>query len=294
LFAAAEQKSYLIKIQGRRNSVYGIMEAEKFSSCLYKARVVHHRLSPKKHHFFYDIFMFYLDLDELEDLHKTLMFLSRNRFNLFNFRDRDHVQLPRENPDRTKKIRTQIDRFLVENGISVKMEKIMLLTNVCTLGYQFNPVSIYYCFDAKGNPVCSVAEVCNTFGEMKLYLLGSESLSGDKFNLNTPKNFYVSPFIDLDAHFDFQLQIPNNQLDVRINDYTKDGNIFFMSSLRGTRSELSDRNLVLYFLSFPLITVKVILMIHWQALQLWRKKLAFLRKAENIAMQQEVYRPFKS
>ena len=69
------------------------------NSCLYKAKVMHHRLAPKKHSFHYNVFMFYLDLDEIDTLAKRLKLMSRNRFNLFNFRDKDHLQLPRERPD---------------------------------------------------------------------------------------------------------------------------------------------------------------------------------------------------
>lgn len=80
------------------------------NSCLYKAHVMHNRLAPKVHRFHYDVFMFYLDLDEIDTLHKQLKFMSRNRFNLFNFRDRDHLQLPREKPD-TSKILNSISRI---------------------------------------------------------------------------------------------------------------------------------------------------------------------------------------
>jgi len=73
------------------------------NSCLYKAKVMHHRLAPKVHRFHYEVFMFYLDLDEIDSLSKRLKFMSRNKFNLFNFRDKDHLQLPREKPDASKK-----------------------------------------------------------------------------------------------------------------------------------------------------------------------------------------------
>src|SRR4029078_1727130 len=115
-------------------------------------------LSPKEHRFHYDIFMFYLDLDEIDDLSKNLKLMSRNRFNLFNFRDKDHLQLPRENPDTSKNIRQHIRDYLSENGVTIGNGRIMVLTNLCTLGYQFNPVSFYFCFDEEGNALSSVVE----------------------------------------------------------------------------------------------------------------------------------------
>ena len=262
------------------------------NSCLYKARVMHNRLAPKVHRFHYDVFMFYLDLDEIDSISKRLKFMSRNRFNLFNFRDKDHLQLPRENPDTSKNTRQHITAYLQENGVSIGNGRIMLLTNLCTMGYQFNPVSFYFCYDETDQPICSVVEVCNTFREMKPYFLGADTKWEDQFKLNTGKYFYVSPFIDMDANFDFDLHIPGEKLQVKIDDYDKAGKRFFISTLSGERRKLTDSNLLLYFFSFPLITLKVIGLIHWQALKLWLKKLPYHKKSANINLQKEVYRPY--
>ena len=264
------------------------------NSCLYKARVMHHRLEPKQHNFHYDIFMFYLDLDEIDGLHKSLRWLSRNQFNLFNFRDKDHLQLPKDNPDATKNTRQHITQYLKENGVNIGNGRIMLLTNLCTLGYQFNPVSFYYCYNEQGEVVCSIVEVCNTFMEMKPYFLGADTRAGDKFHLNTTKYFYVSPFIDMDTNFDFNLEIPGEKLHVRIDDFKKDGSRFFISTLSGKRVPLTDGKLLQYFFSFPLITLKVIGLIHWQALKLWLKKIPFHKKEANKHLQKDVYRAYGS
>jgi DUF1365 family protein len=263
------------------------------NSCLYKAKVMHHRLAPKVHSFHYEVFMFYLDLDEIDHLHQKLKFMSRNRFNLFNFRDKDHLQLPRDKPDTTKNIRQHITQYLQNHGVYIGAGRIMVLTNLCTLGYQFNPVSFYFCYNEAGEPVCSVVEVCNTFLEMKPYFLGADTKQGDHFKLNTVKYFYVSPFIDMDTNFDFNLQIPGNKLQVQIDDYDKEGKRFFISTLSGKAVPLTDAKLLQYFFSFPLITVKVIWLIHWQAFKLWLKKLHFHKKTDQIELQRGVYRPYK-
>ena len=262
------------------------------NSCLYKAKVMHHRLAPKVHRFNYEVFMFYLDLDEIDVLSKRLKFMSRNRFNLFNFRDKDHLQLPRENPDTSKNIRQHITDYLQTNGVTIGNGRIMVLTNLCTMGYQFNPVSFYFCYDEDNRPVCSIVEVCNTFSEMKPYFLGADAMKGDQFKLNTEKYFYVSPFIDMDTNFDFDLHIPGEKLQVKIDDYDKEGKRFFISTLSGARKPLKDSTLLLYFFSFPLITLQVIGLIHWQALKLWLKKLPFHKKGADIELQKEVYRPY--
>lgn len=264
------------------------------NSCLYKARVMHHRMAPKVHRFYYDIFMFYLDLDEIDTLDKRLKLMSRNKFNLFNFRDKDHLQLPRQNPDTSKNTRQHINTYLQEQGITTAPVRIMVLTNLSTLGYQFNPVSFYFCYDESNNPICSIVEVCNTYYEMKPYFLGADTKQPGGFKLNTEKFFYVSPFIDMDTNFDFDLQIPGEKLQVQIDDYDKQGKRFFISTLNGVRKPLTDANLLLYFISFPLITLKVISLIHWQALKLWLKKIPFHPKKANIELQKEVYRPYKS
>lgn len=268
------------------------MTTASINSCLYKAKVMHHRLAPKVHSFHYEIFMFYLDLDEIDCLSKQLKFMGRNRFNLFNFRDKDHLQLPREKPDTSKNIRQHITGYLRQNGVEIGDGRIMVLTNLCTLGYQFNPVSFYFCYDVSEQVVCSVVEVCNTFLEMKPYFLGPETMQNNRFKLNTTKYFYVSPFIEMDTSFDFDLHLPGEKLQVKIDDYDKEGKRFFISTLNGLRKPLTDSNLLLYFVSFPLITLKVIGLIHWQALKLWLKKITYHKKNDNLDLQKEVYRPY--
>ncbi|HXC05943.1 MAG TPA: DUF1365 domain-containing protein [Bacteroidia bacterium] len=259
-------------------------------SCLYKARVMHHRLEPKKHSFHYNVFMFYLCLEELDQLRLKLM--SRNRFNLFTFKDKEHLQLPRENPDTSKTIREQIVRYLSENGISEAPARIMLLTNLSTLGYNFNPVSFYFCFDEQNQPICSIAEISNTFREMKPYLILNKTEEGKIFQLDTPKNFYVSPFFDHDTRFQFNLHIPSEKLNIRVDDLQDDRKIF-ISTLTGTQKPLTDSNLLRYFCSIPFITLKVITLIHWNAMLLWMKKIPYRKKAERMDLQQGVYKPYK-
>jgi uncharacterized protein len=277
------------------------------NSCLYEARVMHNRLSPTPHRFHYKVFLFCLDLDEIGTLAARLHWLSHNRFNLFNFCDRDHLQLPHtaatpdtaepadtaETPDTAPDIRRHITGYLRSQNIEIGNGRIMLVTNCRTLGHQFNPVSFYFCFDEQGNPRCAVAEVGNTFRELKPYLLGPDTLHQKTFRQKQRKYFYVSPFIDLDTWFDFDLTIPDDALKIRIDDFDSDNNRFFLSTLTGRRVPLTDANLLRSFFSIPFVTLKVITLIHWQALKLWRKKIPFHRKAEQPGLQRGVYRPFR-
>jgi len=255
---------------------------------------MHHRLAPKVHSFHYNVFMFYLDLDEIDMLHSKLKLMSRNRFNVFNFKDSDHLQLPMEKPDMSKNVREHLVSYLKGNCVDIGNGRIMVLTNLSTLGYQFNPVSFYFCYDEGGALVCSVVEVCNTFREMKPYFLGANTRVGDTFKMNMTKYFYVSPFIDMDTHFDFDLKEPGEKMELRIDDYDKNGKLFFISTLIGERKPLTDSRLLLYFISFPLITVKVIGLIHWQAFKLWLKKLPYHKKTDRVDLQQGVYKAYQS
>jgi DUF1365 family protein len=280
------------------------------NSCLYEARVMHNRLSPTPHRFHYKVFLFCLDLDEIDTLAARLHWLSRNRFNLFNFCDSDHLQLPvtasagpdgatgnpgtaSGKPATAAGIREQLTAWLKSQQVDIGKGRIFLLTNCRTLGHQFNPVSFYFCFDEQDRPRCAVAEVGNTFREIKPYLLGPDALHERTFRQKHRKYFYVSPFIDMDTWFDFDLTIPDDTLRIRIDDFDADNNRFFLSTLTGRRVPLTDANLLRSFTSIPFVTLKVITLIHWQAFKLWRKKIPLHRKAEQPELQRDVYRPFR-
>ncbi len=252
------------------------------NSCLYECDIMHHRLEPKKNKFSYRLFMFYFDLDELPFWNRTLRLFSWNAANLFSFRDSDHLD---RGLGQTKK---NILHYLQSQGVDLSDGRIMLLTHLRMFGYVFNPVSFYFCFDPTGNPVCSVAEVGNTFGEKKPYLIMAGRQAGQPFRQRIAKDFYVSPFIDLDTEFDFDLSLPAERLAIHIDDY-KDGRRFLLTSLTGKRKALTDAQLAGYTLRFPFLTLKIIFLIHWQALVLWLKGLPFLKKADHPELQKGVY-----
>ena len=260
------------------------------NSCIYECNVMHHRLEPKEHHFSYRIFMFALDLDEVETLSKRLPFFSLNRWNLYTFRDRDHLTLP---GGETKSVKENLIAYLEGNGIRLpEGGRILLVTLPRVLGYIFNPVSFYFCSNASGTPICAVVEVGNTFREMKPYLLREPS-GEDTFRLITPKHFYVSPFSALDLAFDFKLRIPGEKLDIHIDDRDGERRVL-LSALTGKRAPLTTARLLWFTLKYPLITLKVISFIHWHAFRLWLKKLPFFRKAANPELQRDVLRPHAS
>lgn len=243
------------------------------NSCLYECKVVHSRLEKRKTAFAYSYFMFYLDLDEIDILSKKLRLFSRNRLNVYTFRDRDHLAFNRPH------VKENILKYLSEHGIMEAPERIFLLTNVATFGYNFNPVSFYFCFDKNDTPICAIPEVGNTFGELKPFFLGPETLESRQFIARMAKNFYVSPFIDHDVAFDFRLTIPDEKLDIRIDDFRGENKIF-MTRLYGKKTPLRDSSLFFFAIKYPFVTLKVITAIHYQALKLVLKKISFFRKNE--------------
>lgn len=247
------------------------------NSCLYRCRVLHDRAKPKRHRFAYSCFVFCLDLDEIPRLARQLWAFSHNAANLYSLRDSDHLK---EGAD---SIRQNILRFLRSSGIDQSIGRITLVTNLRTWGYVFNPVSFFFVHDTSGSPLCAVAEVANTFNEQKLYLLRHRD--GDRFRQSLPKQFYISPFSDLDVSLDFDLAPPAETLDLRIDESDAEGT-YFHSALVGNRRPLTNRGLLAITARFPFMTLSVIAAIHWQAAKMALvKKIPFHRKAANPHLQ---------
>lgn len=272
------------------------------NSCLYECHVMHQRFSPQPHRFLYRIFMFALDLDELEQLHRRLRFFSFNRRNLYSFRDGDFLPTGESlhNPSQSRgepaapaTLKARIVTYLAGRGIGLEGGRVMLVTLPRVLGYLFNPVSFYFCYDRAGQPVAALAEVTNTFKEMKPFVLGPDTRQGAAFAMRTPKYFYVSPFTDMDVAFDFTLRVPAEKLSVQIDDYDA-GRRTLTSTLTGQRRPLTDTALAWFTLKYPFITLKVITLIHWNALRLYLKKVPWFAKAARPEAQRDLYRPHGS
>jgi DUF1365 family protein len=225
--------------------------------------VMHRRLRPKVHQFRYRAFWLLIDLDELPELTKRLRLFSHNRFNLVALHDAD------QGDGNTTPLRTQAERLLSEAGIDIADGSIRLLCMPRTLGYSFNPISIYYCHRPAGELAAIIYEVHNTFGERHSYLVPVETKL-QEIRQNCRKVFYVSPFMDMDLAYQFRLSEPADRVVVGIT-ASKGGERVLTACLTGLRRELTDAALLKAFLQIPLITVKVTLAIHWEALRLWLK-----------------------
>lgn len=235
------------------------------ASCIYSGWVMHRRLSPVQHHFRYRAWWLLLDLDEIDALDNKLRWFSRVRRNVFSFHDRDFGH------DGTD-LRGQIEQRLAANGIAFDGGPIRLLCAPRVLGYQFNPLSIYFCYRRDGALAATVYEVHNTFGERHSYCLPVASLHSGIVRQRSDKQFYVSPFMGMAMSYDFRVVPPGKSLTVGITGAER-GAPLIHAVLQAERSKLTDGQLLRLFGSHPLVTWKVITAIHWEALRLWRKGL---------------------
>ncbi|MCX6952334.1 MAG: DUF1365 domain-containing protein [Verrucomicrobia bacterium] len=291
------------------------------NSCLYECSVVHARFSPRAHRFVYRIFLFAIDLDELGALHRRIPLFSVARRNLYSFRESDY--LPTGEPLHNAPNRPSNPRSTVESlksrvlahlassspGLDLTGARVVLVTLPRIFGYLFNPVSFYFCYDHTGTPIAALAEVTNTFKEMKPYVLGPETRIGAPlnsdlpfppsergaavFHLRTPKHFYVSPFSDVDVAFDFTLRTPGEKLSVQIDDYVGSERTL-TSTLAGPRRELTGSRLAWFSLKYPALTLRIIGLIHWHALLLWLKRVPWFAKSARPGDQRALYRPHPS
>ncbi len=289
-------------------------------SRLYECSIMHARVHPRAHRFAYRIFLLALDLDELPTLSRRLRLLGIDRGGLLSFRQRDYLPThesthnpsaipstnvpaqpvaPPATPDAS--LKSRLIATLAERGIDPGPgARVLLLTLPRVLGYQFNPVSFYFVHAADGRPVASVAEVTNTFRETKPFFLGPDTLATPtagtpEFHLRITKNFYVSPFSDVDVAFDFTLRPPGEHLALQIDDYVGPRRtlVTTVNELHPPRP-LTDRALAWFSLKYPLVTLKVIAAIHWEAFRLFLKRVPWFAKAARASDQRDLYHPHAS
>ena len=236
------------------------------ASALYLGRVMHKRLRPFVHAFTYRVFSLYLDLDELPALQRRLRLFSHNRWNLFGFHDRDHGAR-----DGTP-LKPWIERHLEAAGIELEGGPVRVLCFPRVLGYVFNPLAIWFCYHADGSLRAILYEVSNTFGQSHGYLAPVPAGRGARrpIDQSAVKGFYVSPFIGMVSRYDFRLAEPAERLAVAILQWVPEGGQL-LARQTGRRHELNDRVLLRAFFAYPLMSLKVIGAIHWEALRLWIK-----------------------
>ncbi|MEO1610877.1 MAG: DUF1365 domain-containing protein [Pseudomonadota bacterium] len=234
---------------------------------LYVGEVMHMRLRPFHHQFRYRAFTALLDIDRLESAASRL--LKIDRFGLFSFMRKDHG--PRDGGA----LRPWVERQLATAGLPAP-ERIMLHSMPHFMGYAFNPLSVFFGYDASGRLQSIVYEVKNTFGDQIPYAVDARETTGAAMHEH-PKEMFVSPFIEMNQTYRFTTCAPDDRLAIRIKqgDGTEGGD-WLIATQNGVRRALSDRSLAGLTFTHPLAAIKVIVAIHWQALRLWLKGATFL------------------
>ncbi len=239
------------------------------NSKIYIGKVIHKRFKPKEHYFKYNVFSLLIDLNELEQINKDIKFFSYNKFNIISFFDKDHG-------DRDgSSIKSWVKKNLKSIGIMTEDISIKLLCYPRIFGYVFNPLSTYFIYNKHSELISIFYEVKNTFGEQHTYIF---KVQDEKIVQNKcKKKFYVSPFIEMDCEYHFKTLNPREQLSVVINQNDKDGKLLFASQ-DGISKAFNNKNLILSYLTHPLMTFKIIGAIHYEAFKLWAKRIKLIAK----------------
>lgn len=236
-------------------------------SALYVGTVAHRRLRPQQHRLRYDVFYLLIDLDEVETLARSSRLLRLGRFGLISFHAGDHgdgTAVP---------LRQQVEGHLRSAGLVPDGGPIRLLTLPRILGYVFNPISVYFCHRRSGELSAVLYEVTNTFGDRHGYLIPVDDPAARPLRHRCTKVLHVSPFLHRDMRYAFRLTPPGEALGLTVTGLDGNGPLI-VATLEATRRELTDGALCRVLAAFPLMTLKVIVAIHWEALRLWMKGLA--------------------
>jgi DUF1365 family protein len=255
---------------------------------LYSGVVTHRRLRPRQHRLRYRVFALLLDIDEIPALCARLRLLSHRRFNLFSFDERDHAD------GTATSLRAWAESHLSHAGIDLDGGPIRLLAMPRVLGYGFNPISVWFCYRRDGGLAALLHEVHNTFGERHTYLIPvAADADPAAIRQSCPKTLHVSPFMAMDMRYDFRIHAPDEQLSLAISGGDADGPLL-VAALTARRQELTDEALLRAFLRTPLLTLKVIGGIHWEALRLWIKGMRLQPRPPAPERPVSIVRPMRS
>lgn len=228
-------------------------------SAIYEGDVTHTRIFPRRHSFRYRVFSLLLDLDEIDTL--GLRLLAHNRGAVASFLDRDHGD--------GRPLREWVNAKLAEAGLEAD-GPVRVLCYPRLFGHVFNPLSVWFCHRADGTLAATIYEVHNTFGERHCYVLAAGSDTAD-IRQECDKAFYVSPFLSLDCRYAFHILPPGEDVLIAIRE-SEAGAPVLNAAFSGRRKPLTDKALASALVRHPLMTLKVVAAIHYQAFRLWLKR----------------------
>jgi DUF1365 family protein len=236
------------------------------AAALYFGEVMHARLKPVAHRFNYRVMSLLIDLDRLAAADRQTPLFGVNRAALYSFNEADHGRRDGSS------LRAYAQWRATEHGIELTGGRVMLLCYPRLLGYTFNPLSVYFCYRADGSLALVIYEVRNTFGDIHAYALpvipGEANDAG--IRQQHDKLFYVSPFVEMETRYRFRISPPGDSVRLRILENDSEGPLL-AATFKGRRSALNTVQLLRSFFALPLVTLKIVAAIHWEALRLWLK-----------------------
>jgi len=240
-------------------------------TALIAANVMHKRLRPREHAFNYKVYYLCFSLSKIKNLSNR--FLSQESWNLLSFYKKDHGA--RDGSDLEVWIRSVLSSY----GIQEADGEIVLLTLPRILGYIFNPVSFWFCFDKNDGLRAVLSEVSNTFGEHHSYICYHDDhrIIGAEDLLRAEKVFHVSPFMDLKGYYLFRFQYSATKVSAIVNYFDEQG-LLLATSISGSPAPLTAVRTIKYLIRFPLMTFKVIGLIHWEAIRIILKGIRYRSK----------------
>ena len=227
---------------------------------IYSGKIRHRRFTPFKRTFTYSIFMTYFDVSKIDTLFKKSFLWNTNKFAFVSYQRKDY----HGNPNLT--LDESVRKTVKEKTKIILKGPIRILTHLRYFGYCFNPVSFYYCFNENDTKVDLImAEVTNTpWNERHCYFITDKKSKNFKQHLK--KEFHVSPFWDMNHDYEWFFTEPKNYLNVNMINFKNNKKIFDATLDLNKNKKMTLRNLLLYTLSYPFLTLKVFLRIHFQAL----------------------------
>jgi len=253
-------------------------------SALYRGVVLHKRVRPRRHRLTYRVFSLLLDLDEMPALDRRLRWFGHNRGAPVSFHDRDH------GPGDGTPLRPWVHAELARAGLDLGGGPVRVLCYPRLWGYVFNPLTVYFCHHRDGPLGAVLYEVNNTFGDRHCYLIPVSEPIVDVVRQSCDKRLFVSPFMEMETTYHFRIRPPGETIGVAIQQTDIQGTLL-VASFSGDRQPLTDRTLAAAVGRHPLMTVKVIVGIHWEALKLAVKGMRLLPRGPAPADLVTVVRP---
>lgn len=244
-------------------------------SKIYLGNISHRRFSPKKHSFDYSLYMLALDVADIEKAEKGLGLFGFSWFHPLRFVEKDYLK------GEPNSLRQRITNKVTELNGHKNINKVVMLVQVRSFGLYFSPANFYFCYDQDDNCTQMLAEVSNTpWNERHYYLIDLQS-EGEKL---TKKAFQVSPFMNLDMSYFWRVKPPSNDKENLIitienkheNEQSGAMEKLFDANLKMHKKEFTQKSLLGVWCQLPVMTIKIVFSIYWQALKIFIKRIPFI------------------